>query len=167
MPRAKPDQVVVHRIEMGGWEREQVKDVKSAVVGVGVAVSAAALASAVALAVTAYATFWSLKKLYGWGEEALDAAQGTWKWYWGEEYPPTKATMWALEKLGLMKKWYDPETESASGGVPDYYNPETGEWVEGVEGEPTDVGAMVGGLLYGSDWDPETEPLPDWVSQQA
>lgn len=107
MPRRPPDQIITHRIELGGWEREQVKDVKSTLVLTGVAVSAAALASAAAIAVTAYATFWSLKKLYGWGDEALDAAKttatGAWDWYWGPDFPSTKYGMQALEWLGLMK----------------------------------------------------------------
>jgi len=66
MPKSKPDQVIVHRIELQEKEREllepfiKAKEVEQYGKTVGVVVGAAALGGA------AYAVWWTLDSLYGW-----------------------------------------------------------------------------------------------------
>jgi len=70
MPRRKPDEVTVHRVEMGDWEREQVESLLMAEkvsklalgLGVGAGVGAAGLGA-----------WFTLQKLHGWKEDVANA----------------------------------------------------------------------------------------------
>ena len=70
MPRRRPDEVTVHRVEMGDWEREQVESLLMAEkvsklalgLGIGAGVGAAGLA-----------TWFTLQKMHGWKEDIADA----------------------------------------------------------------------------------------------
>ena len=66
MPKSKPDQVIVHRIELQEKEREllepfvKAKEVEQYGKTVGVVVGATALGAA------AYAVWWTLDSMFGW-----------------------------------------------------------------------------------------------------
>ena len=70
MPRRRPDEVTVHRFEMGDWEREQAEGLLTAAkvgllgvgLGVGVGAGAAGLAG-----------WFTLQKLHGWKEDVANA----------------------------------------------------------------------------------------------
>ena len=61
MPRAKPDQVITHRVEMGGWERERFKEIEL-VAAAGILLPAAGIAAiGLASVGAAYALYQWLK----------------------------------------------------------------------------------------------------------
>lgn len=74
MPKAKPDQVVVHRIELQGKERELLE----AYVG-GTVVKNAVVPTAIAAGVgsAAYIGYKAAKAAYGWADDIVDDIKRT------------------------------------------------------------------------------------------
>ena len=72
MPKAKPTQVIVHRIELQEKERELIEPFVKAKEVEQFAKSAAMVGGAAALGVGAYVAWWTLDSIYGWGEKAKD-----------------------------------------------------------------------------------------------
>ena len=73
MPKAKPTQVLVHRIEAGEWERQNLLR-PIADVGKTVKYVQAGAISVVCVGVglAGYSAYWWLKKTAKWGEDAKD-----------------------------------------------------------------------------------------------
>jgi hypothetical protein len=73
MPTRKPDVVNEHRVTLGRWEREQLKEIKTAKqikdVGVGVGVAAVGIGGT-------YCAYKIGKAIYDWGDDAVDWAKG-------------------------------------------------------------------------------------------
>ena len=70
MPRRKPDEVKVHRIELGDWERDKIGDtIQMAALATG----AGALAAGAGVAVAGVGAWFTLRKMYGWKDEVADA----------------------------------------------------------------------------------------------
>ena len=69
MPRRKPDEVKEHRIALGTWEREQIKEVKEAVevalIGTGVGIASVGIGGT-------YVAYKIGKALYDWGDDIID-----------------------------------------------------------------------------------------------
>lgn len=72
MPKSKPTQVIVHRIELQEKERELIEPFVKAKEVEQFAKSAAMVGTTVALGATAYAVWWTLDSIHGWGEKAKD-----------------------------------------------------------------------------------------------
>jgi len=70
MPRRKPTEVIVQRIELGDWERDQLGD---AVKYAALAAGAGTLAAGAGVAVAGVGTWFTLRKLYGWKDDVADA----------------------------------------------------------------------------------------------
>jgi len=70
MPRRKPTEVIVQRIELGDWERDQLGD---AVKYAALASGAGILAAGAGVAVAGVGTWFTLRKLYGWKDDVADA----------------------------------------------------------------------------------------------
>ena len=87
MPRSKPDQVVTHRIEMGGWERERIKEAE-------LVAAATLLLPAIGIAAAGLASAGAAYALYQWLKdgpfvplmESLVDEKGVSK-LWGEKNP--------------------------------------------------------------------------------
>jgi hypothetical protein len=69
MPKAKPDQVVVHRIELQEKEREMLQAIAGAQVAKNIAVPAAL---SVGVGVAGYVGYKAAKSLAGWTEDIFD-----------------------------------------------------------------------------------------------
>ena len=69
MPKAKPTQVIVHRIELQEKERDLLEQV---VVGQTVKNVAVPVVVAGAVASASYLSYKALKEAYDWGEDAVD-----------------------------------------------------------------------------------------------
>lgn len=69
MPRKKSDQVIEHRVTLGDWEREQLKDAKDYQmvknVGIGVGVASLGIGGT-------YVAYKIGKSLYEWGDDVID-----------------------------------------------------------------------------------------------
>jgi len=69
MPRSKPQQVVEHRVTLGTWERDLLKDQQDAKmvkdIGTGVGIAAVGIGGT-------YVAYKIGKALYDWGEDAID-----------------------------------------------------------------------------------------------
>jgi hypothetical protein len=69
MPRSKPQQVIEHRVTLGTWERDMLKEQQDAKnirdIGVGVGVAAVGIGGT-------YVAYKIGKSLYEWGEDAVD-----------------------------------------------------------------------------------------------
>jgi len=69
MPRSKPKEVVEHRVTLGTWERDFLKEHQDAKnvrdIGVGVGVAAVGIGGT-------YVAYKIGKALYEWGEDAVD-----------------------------------------------------------------------------------------------
>ena len=61
MPRSKPDSVVTHRIELGGWERERYKNAEMVAAGAILLPAAGIAAVGIGGAMAAYALYQWLK----------------------------------------------------------------------------------------------------------
>jgi len=76
MPTRSPDMVNEHRITLGRWEREQVKEVKDAVevalIGTGVGICAVGVGGT-------YVAYKIGKAIYEWGEDLVDKAMGAYE----------------------------------------------------------------------------------------
>ena len=83
MPRSKPNEVITHRIELGGWERDKIKEaemiaavsVLSPAIGIG--------AAGLGIGLAGYAAYKWLQDNAGaikWVAEADD-------WIWGKKNP--------------------------------------------------------------------------------
>ena len=69
MPRSKPTQVTEHRVTLGTWEREQIKDAQDAKnirdIGVGVGIASVGIGGT-------YVAYKIGKALYDWGDDAVE-----------------------------------------------------------------------------------------------
>ena len=84
MPKSKPTQVFVHRIELQEKERELLEPFVKAKEVEQYGRSAAAVGAAAALGVGAYVAWWTTDALFGWMDKAKDkitAAKQTIKEY--------------------------------------------------------------------------------------
>ena len=72
MPKAKPTQVIVHRIELQEKERELLEPIMKAKEVEQFAKAGAMVVGAAALGATAYATWWTLDTIHNWGQKAGD-----------------------------------------------------------------------------------------------
>jgi peroxiredoxin family protein len=72
MPKAKPTHVIVHRIELQEKERELLEPFVKAKEVEQFAKAGSMVVTAAALGATAYATWWTLETIHGWGEKAKD-----------------------------------------------------------------------------------------------
>lgn len=70
MPRRKPTEVVVQRIELGDYEREKVGD---AFQMAALATGAGALAAGAGIAVAGAGAWFTMRKLYGWKDDVAEA----------------------------------------------------------------------------------------------
>ena len=70
MPRRKPTEVIVQRIELGDWERDQIG---TAVQMSALATGAGVLAAGAGVAAAGVGTWFTLRKMYGWKDEVADA----------------------------------------------------------------------------------------------
>ena len=74
MPKAKPTQVIVHRIEL----QEKERDALEAVVGAKVAKDVGqTVAIGAGVGVGAYLAYKALKEAYNWGEDVVDEIKRT------------------------------------------------------------------------------------------
>jgi hypothetical protein len=92
MPKAKPTQVIVHRIELANTERKMLEPIIAAKEVEQVAKSAAMIGGAAALGVGAYVAWWATESIFGWMGSAKD------------KYNEMKQTV----------KEYDEETDGAT-----------------------------------------------------
>jgi len=84
MPKAKPTQVIVHRIELQEKERELLEPFVKAKEVEQIAKSTAMVVGAGALGVGAYVAWWACDSVFGWMDNAKDkitAAKQTIKEY--------------------------------------------------------------------------------------
>ena len=72
MPKAKPDQVIVHRIELQEKERELLEPFVKAKEVEQYGKTAATVAAAGALGVGVYVAWWTTDALFGWMGKAKD-----------------------------------------------------------------------------------------------
>jgi len=72
MPKAKPTQVIVHRIELQEKERELLEPFVKAKEVEQVAKSVAMVGGAAALGVGAYVAWWTFDSVFGWMGNAKD-----------------------------------------------------------------------------------------------
>ena len=72
MPKAKPTQVIVHRIELANTERKMLEPIIAAKEVEQVAKSAAMIGGAAALGVGAYVAWWATESIFGWMGSAKD-----------------------------------------------------------------------------------------------
>ena len=70
MPRRKPTEVIVQRIELGDWERDQIG---TAVQMSTLAAGAGVLAAGAGVAVAGVGAWFTMRKMYGWKDEVADA----------------------------------------------------------------------------------------------
>jgi len=75
MPKAKPDQVIVHRIELQEKERELLEPFVKTKEVEQYAKSAAMIGAAGALGVGAYVAWWVTDSMFGWMDNAKDKIQ--------------------------------------------------------------------------------------------
>jgi len=61
MPRSKPDNIQVHRIELGGWERERIKQAELVAAGAVLIPAAGIVAVGVGTGLAGYALYQWLK----------------------------------------------------------------------------------------------------------
>jgi hypothetical protein len=71
MPRSKPDNVQVHRIELGGWERERIKRAE-------LVAASAVLLPAVGIAIAGVGSGLAGYALYQWLKDGLFTELGDW-----------------------------------------------------------------------------------------
>ena len=74
MPKSKPTQVIVHRIELQDKEREMVEAIVAGKTVEAVGKGAVYVVGAGALAAGAYVAWWTLDTVYGWGKTAVEYA---------------------------------------------------------------------------------------------
>jgi len=72
MPKAKPDQVIVHRIELQEKERELLEPFAKAKEVEQYGKTAATIAAAGALGVGVYVAWWTTDAMFGWMNKAGD-----------------------------------------------------------------------------------------------
>ena len=72
MPKSKPTQVIVHRIELQEKEREYMEKIVTAKEVESYAKGASIAAGAAAVGVATYITWWTTEKIYGWMGKAGD-----------------------------------------------------------------------------------------------
>ena len=72
MPKSKPTQVIVHRIELQEKERELLQPFVKGKEVEQYAKSAAMVTGAVALGAGVYVAWWTTDKIYGWMDDARD-----------------------------------------------------------------------------------------------
>jgi len=69
MPRSKPNEVIEHRVTLGTWERDMLKETQDARnvrdIGIGVGIAAAGVGGT-------YVAYKFGKAIYEWGEDAVD-----------------------------------------------------------------------------------------------
>ena len=70
MPKAKPSQVIVHRIELQEKEREMIEATLLGARIEGAAKTAVIGVAAAGVGLAGYSAYWALKKMYNWGVEA-------------------------------------------------------------------------------------------------
>ena len=70
MPRRKPDEVKVHRIELGDFERDKVADTFQMA---ALATGAGVLAAGAGVAVAGAGAWFTMRKLYGWKDDVAEA----------------------------------------------------------------------------------------------
>lgn len=70
MPRRKPTEVVVQRIELGDWERDKIGD---SIQMAALASGAGVLAAGAGIAVAGVGAWFTMKKLYGWKDDVAEA----------------------------------------------------------------------------------------------
>jgi hypothetical protein len=79
MPKAKPSQVIVHRIELQEKEREALETIVMGKTIESVSKSASMLVTGVGLGFMAYAGYWTLEKVFKWADDAEDWMKGKWE----------------------------------------------------------------------------------------
>jgi hypothetical protein len=116
MPTRKPDVVNEHRVTLGRWEREQLKEIKTAKqikdIGVGVGVAAVGIGGT-------YCAYKIGKAIYEWGDDIVDKVQSDFKEAFETTTDPNSYNFFDLPPL--------PEPE------------------EGSDSKPRDDGWLVGG----------------------
>ena len=71
MPKAKPTQVITHRIEMGQWERDNIgKPIATTVSNAKVITSVAMVGGAGALGLAAYGLYWFFESVWSISDKA-------------------------------------------------------------------------------------------------
>lgn len=98
MPRAKADTVTIHRIELGGKERQALEAWQAKQVGTGMAYGAAGLGIAAALGLVAWAVYWSLDSLYDWNEKVKE---------WASVYSTSQEQAESISDD--VYEWYEPQ----------------------------------------------------------
>lgn len=77
MPRTKPDNTTIHRVELGSWERQELKEliepIQQSLNISRLAFAASAVGITAALGVGAYVAYWSASTVWGWAEKAAEA----------------------------------------------------------------------------------------------
>ena len=87
MPKAKPTQVLVHRIEAGEWERQNLlRPVADVVKTVKYVQAGAVTIVCVGVGLAGYSAYWFLKKVGGWGTDA----KSLWDMAWSAPVEITK-----------------------------------------------------------------------------
>ena len=89
MPKSKPDQVIVHRIELQEKERELIEPFVKAKEVEQYGKTAATIAAAGALGVGVYVAWWTTDAMFGWMGKAKDK----------------------LDELAVRLKEYDDQTD--------------------------------------------------------
>ena len=75
MPKSKPDQVIVHRIELQEKERELLEPFVKAKEVEQYGKTTSAIITAGALGVGAYVAWWTTEAMFGWMNKAKDKAE--------------------------------------------------------------------------------------------
>ena len=79
MPKSKPTQVIVHRLELQEMERDLLKEYMSPKIIQGYAYAGSAAIVCLGVGLAGYSAYWFLKKTGQWAQDAKDA----WDTYWG------------------------------------------------------------------------------------
>ena len=77
MPKAKPSQVITHRIELQDKERELLEASLLGARVEGAAKAAALGVVSVGIGLAGYSAYWALKKMYNWGLDAKESFDET------------------------------------------------------------------------------------------
>ena len=120
MPKSKPSQVVVHRIELQDKERELLEN-HMAVNGVAKVMTALPYGlAALGVGMAAYSAYWFLRTTGGWyadAEAALAKAKDNWNAKWeaattdrswenvADKFDASTPDSWDEAKSNVMEKW--------------------------------------------------------------
>ena len=87
MPRSKPDNVQVHRIELGGWERERIKRAELVAASAVILPAAGIAVAGVGAGLAGYA-------LYQWLKDGLFTELGDWWEQAKQDYADRPELVW-------------------------------------------------------------------------